>query len=176
MAHPSRSGSPSGAQNRRCSEQPGQSQSQRTHPSPRSAAVNAASVQPYASCTAEAGASRTVRGGAAVSTRGVASARQSRPLLPGESESEAQAAGLRPTRGKPQRVDSGQVLTRGGTPPMDARTGTAAGPLRGARAREARGRRLGSAAAAPPPDALSGFGFQRRRPAGRRLLIVALAA
>jgi hypothetical protein len=87
MAHPSRSGSPSGAQNRRCSEQPGQSQSQRTHPSPRSAAVNAASVQPYASCTAEAGASRTVRGGAAVSTRGVASARQSRPLLPGDSES-----------------------------------------------------------------------------------------
>jgi hypothetical protein len=58
MAHPSRSGSPSGAQNRRCSEQPGQSQSQRTDPSPRSAAVTAASVQPYASGTAEAGATR----------------------------------------------------------------------------------------------------------------------
>jgi hypothetical protein len=52
MAHPSRSGSPSGAQNRSCSEQPGQSQSQRTHPSPRSAAVIAASVQSRASCTA----------------------------------------------------------------------------------------------------------------------------
>jgi hypothetical protein len=56
IAYPSRSGSPSGAENRRRSEQPGQSQSHCTHPSPRSAAVTAASVQPHAPCTAEAGA------------------------------------------------------------------------------------------------------------------------
>jgi hypothetical protein len=36
--------------------------------------------------------------------------------------------------------------------------------------------RLGSAAAAPPSDAAASFGLQRRRPAGRRLLVVALAA
>jgi hypothetical protein len=36
--------------------------------------------------------------------------------------------------------------------------------------------RLGSAAAAPPSDAAASFSFQRRCPAGRRLLVVALAA
>jgi hypothetical protein len=67
----------------------------------------------------------------------------------------------------------------------DERTGRCSGQCRqlltrevrfGSSAREQQGRRLGSAAAAPPPDAAASFGFQRRRPAGRCLLVVALAA
>jgi hypothetical protein len=67
----------------------------------------------------------------------------------------------------------------------DERTGRCSGQCRqlltrgvrfGSSAREQQGRRLGSAAAAPPPDAAASFGFQRRRPACRCLLVVALAA
>jgi hypothetical protein len=90
-------------------------------------------------------------------------------------ESEAQDAGLRLTHGTPQRVNSGSCGL-GAAHPSWTRAQRRRRVRFGSYARERRGRRLGSAAAAPPPDAAASFGFQRRRPAGRCLLVVALAA